>query len=256
MAPYMTPSSDLALTIGDIERKVDMSLDDIIKQSKGKDKKHPKVKNWNRTRNLQPVQALQVQKTQLEQQMGQRPFRRGFQQKRELHQKRVPQQRKELLQRFVALRSSALRQEKLKEARARTGASMLVANKPAGRQTLPGNVIAPLNRFSRNVAQGSTRLVGATARQSKIISAAKNTKTVIGNQLSMTGAARRPAAQQVVSLVRGGIPAQSIRQNWRSNKIVANGPVRRPQTLDSRFASLREERQLQTQFGSRLGFRR
>ncbi|KAI5054853.1 hypothetical protein GOP47_0029998 [Adiantum capillus-veneris] len=254
MAPFIAPSSELALNIGDIERKVDMSLDDIIKQSKGMDKKHTKVKDWNRTRNMQPAQALHAQKSQIEQQKGQRPFRRGLQQKRELQQGRVPQQRKELLQRFVALRSSALRQEKLKEARSRTGASMLVTSKPAGRQALPGNVIAPLNRFGRKASQGSTRLIGATARQPKIMSAARNTKTVIVNQLSMAGATRRPASPHVVSLARGGMPAQ--RQNWRPNKAVANASVRRPQTLDSRFASLREERQLQSQFGSRSGWRR
>eukprot|EP00250_Pteridium_aquilinum_P015350 c22534_g1_i1 orf=187-744(+) len=185
MAPFGAASSDLALTIGAIERKVDMSLDDIIKQSKGMDKKqNTKVKDRNRTKAVPLVQTPQMQQTQM-QQNGQKPFRRESWQRRGMQQGRVPQQRRDLIQKFVALRSSALRQEKLEEARARNGTSMFVASKAGGQQALPGKAVAPLNRFGRKAAQGSTRPGGAADRIPKMFTAARNPKMLTVNQLSM-----------------------------------------------------------------------
>ncbi|KAH7307527.1 hypothetical protein KP509_22G063800 [Ceratopteris richardii] len=211
------------------------------------------ARDWSRAGNAQATQSLQIQRTR----GGQRSFRRGLQQKRELQQGwlRPAQQRKDLLQQLVAVRSSAFRQEKLKEARARMGASMHAASKMAGWQTLQGNMVAPMSRFSRKAAQESTRLVGTASRQMKTLAALRNTKTVVNHQMNMVGAARRVTpTTKVVSVTKGPF-IHLQRQNWRANKM-SNGSGRKPQTLDSRFASLREERQLNSQLSIHTGWRR
>lgn len=236
----MAPQSDLKIAMGDIERKVDMSLDDIIKQSRNKGRKQhrPKIKYENRSL------VSRLQTSQVNQPPIQQP--RELQKRREMNQGRALHQRREVLQRFVALRSSALRQGKLAESRAKNNNFQFTAIKAAARQALSGSTGPPLTRWSRQPLQRTAGSIGLVAQRQKILGV---------NQLSKTGATRRLAGRQPGPSGKGVQPPRQI-QTWGLNNISTSGPSRKPQTLDSRFASLREERQLKLQLGPHAGRRR
>eukprot|EP00250_Pteridium_aquilinum_P019780 c24567_g1_i1 orf=3231-3974(-) len=247
----MAPQKDLKIAMGDIERKVDMSLDDIIKQSRdqGKKQHRSKVRNENRSSVVSRLQTPQVKQPQVQQ-------KRELQKRREVIQGRGLQQRRDVVQRFVAMRSSALRQGKLAEARAKNNNFQFTATKAAARQAMSANARqavsanagTPLSRRSRQPLQGNVFPVGLAAQRQKILGL---------SQLSKTGATRRPAGWQTGAAGRGLIvQPRRQRQTWGLNNVSSSGPGKKPQTLDSRFASLREERQLQFQLGPYAGRRR
>lgn len=206
MAPAVSP--DLKFTMDSIERKVDMSLDDIIKISKQKKPRRAPIKNRNRTSFIQD--------------------------------------RRELLPGFVAARSSLVRQGKLADARARSGNPKFLATKAAARQAMSAYVNPSVRRRNRQSIQATTR---------PFIAAVRNAKISVPNRASKNGANRRPRMRWTSSAEKRTV-APTQRSTWGGNKMVVNGPGKKLQTLDSRFATLREQRQLQSQYGPQIAWRR
>eukprot|EP00246_Nothoceros_aenigmaticus_P007085 TRINITY_DN206_c0_g1_i3.p1 TRINITY_DN206_c0_g1~~TRINITY_DN206_c0_g1_i3.p1 ORF type:complete len:250 (-),score=50.70 TRINITY_DN206_c0_g1_i3:757-1506(-) len=211
-----TAPANMDFQMGSTEKKMDMTLDDIIKLTKKNPVKKPRVPiRMNRNKNQNNVAA------------------------------------KAALQRSVAARASAIRQGKIAEARARNGTASFPATQAAGRRAFTAPVASRSKQWVRTSEvqrnQIGIRRGGPGFKKGPTSAGvAGNMRISVINDSSKN--VRRPVPpfwrrNANVGITRQVEQATSWGGNNNSMEVDYVDPVpQKPRTLDSRFASLKERR--------------
>ncbi|KAG0575299.1 hypothetical protein KC19_VG334400 [Ceratodon purpureus] len=226
MAEVDAPAA-MDFSVGTTEQKMDMSLDDIIKQSK---KANAKTRVPNKGRNKQPNGPAA----------------------------------KAALQKSVASRSSSMRQGKFAEARARNSGAHFPATQAASKRAFSAPINTRNRQIMKNDTEVSGRPAFSRKRNfqrapNTFPVAARNIAVSVVNNASKVGAGRAAGNPRR----RNAAPAPAVAFRQVSEVPVHNSAnhfqsqPQRPKTLDSLFASIRNTpQQVAPKFNVQQGGRR
>jgi hypothetical protein len=217
MAEFDVPAA-MDFSVGTTEQKMDMSLDDIIKQSKKANAKtRIPIKGRNKKPNAPAAKAA--------------------------------------LQKSVAARSSGMRQGKFAEARARNGAASFPATAASSKRAFSAPINTRSRQIMKSSTEMSGRTAFGRKRNfqrgpNTFPVAAPNMTVSVVNNASNVGTGRGAAHSRRRTV--GAAPSVSFRQ---ANHFQAQ--PQRPKTLDSLFASIRNtSQQAAPKFNVQQGGRR
>ncbi|CAM6013800.1 unnamed protein product [Sphagnum balticum] len=222
MADFNPPTS-MDFSMGSTEQKMAMSLDDIIKHTKKEKGKMQRaaIKNGNRKLNGPGAKAA--------------------------------------LQKSVASRSSSMRQGKLAQARSNNGAVSFPATQAASKKAFATPVNTRSRQFMNNSGSGwgnaPSRRHNSQKLASTFAAGAGNMKILVVNNSSKNGAGRPAGTLRRKAITGPKQQVTTVTQNSNLNQV----QNQRPKTLDSLFASIRNNVQQAAaaqQGGRRRGGRR